>query len=179
MWRSIYVVVLILAGGLTPADAQSVKLEKRSVLGGKAVLLLPVSFELMDEERLRIKYPTKRPPKTVYTNRKGTVNVAINHTSTQMLPAHIPAVHKSVGSVIRKSYPSGQWYRNELVQIGGKRFFMFDFRSPAIDTEIRNLMVGTSFEGRLLLVTFNTVSKLESTWAPIGNRIINSIRIGG
>ena len=80
MWRSIFVSLVIFVGGLTPAGAQSVQLEERSVLGGKVVLLLPVTFELMGEEMLRLKYPAERRPTVVYTNPAGSVNVALNHT---------------------------------------------------------------------------------------------------
>jgi hypothetical protein len=58
-----------------------------------------------------------------------------------------------------------------------KPFFMLDLRTPAIDTEVRNLIIGTSFEGRLLLFTFNTIRELETTWIPVGAKILHSIRI--
>ena len=133
----------------------------------------------MGEEMLRLKYPSEQRPTVVYSNPTGSVNVALNHTGNPVRPADIPAVHEAVDSMFRNLYPSARWYRSELIQIGGKRFFMLDLRTPAIDTEVRNLMVGTSFEGRLLLFTFNAVRDLESAWVPIGTKILDSIRIGG
>ena len=159
--------------------AQPVQLEDRSVLDDKVVLLLPATFALMGEEMLRLKYPSERRPTEVYTNPAGSVNVALNHTSNPVRPADLAAVHGAVEATFKKLYPSARWYDSKLVQIGGKRFFKLDLRTPAIDTEVRNLIVGTSFEGRLLLVTFNTVRALETDWVPIDARILNSIRIGG
>ena len=38
-------------------------------------------------------------------------------------------------------------------------------------------MLGTSFEGRFLLITYNTTQDLEEEWMPIGNEIIASVAI--
>jgi hypothetical protein len=52
-----------------------------------------------------------------------------------------------------------------------------ELRTPAIDTEIRNIMLGTSLEDRLLLISFNVTTELEGEWLPTANRIIESVRV--
>ena len=39
-----------------------------------------------------------------------------------------------------------------------------------IPTEIRNLMVGTSLQGHLLLIRFNLTPQREARWLPTTNR---------
>jgi hypothetical protein len=131
----------------------------------------------MGEEMLRLKYPQERRPTVVYTDPTGSVNVTVNHTANPVRPTDVPAVHSAVESVFKNLYPSARWYGSRLFRIGGKPFFMLDLRTPAIDTEVRNLIIGTSFEGRLLLFTFNTIRELETTWIPVGIKILHSIRI--
>jgi hypothetical protein len=170
------VVALVLLGPVS-ASAQTANLETRRVLDGKVTLLLPVAFEVMGNDMLSIKYPAERRPTLVFTNPDGSVNVALNHTQNRAGPDDIPALLDAVTGMFRNLYPSARWYRSEVVQIGGRRFFLLDLRTPAIDTEIRNLMVGTSLDGRLLFITFNVTRELEAAWLAIGEAIIRSIRI--
>jgi hypothetical protein len=158
-------------------DAESISLQEKRFLDGKLILLIPISFAPMGEEMLKRKYPSKRRPTLVYTNLKGSVNVAINHTRNAVRPEQIPELHTAMESMFKRLYPSATWFRSELLELGGRDFFLLDLRTVAIDTEVRNLMIGTSVEGRLLMVTFNAIRALEDRWLSAGNRIIRSVRI--
>ena len=149
----------------------------RIVLGGKVEMLLPSSFEPMGEEMLRLKYPSRRAPTEVYTNETGSVNVALNHTKDRLKAEQIPPFHKSLEDIFRRLYPSARWYRSELTQINGRQFVLLGVRTPAIDTEVRNIMIGTSVDDRFLLISFNVVQELEDEWLAIGNKIIQSVKI--
>jgi hypothetical protein len=152
-------------------------LAEKSVLDGKVVLLVPVSFDLMSEEIMRTKYPAEQRPTIVYTNESGSVNVALNYTDTPLTIGQLPETHHAVESMFQNLYPSAEWFRSDLVEINGHPFALLDLRTPAVDTEIRNIMVMTPLEGQQLLVSFNTVSELEDEWVPIGNQIIDTIEI--
>ena len=89
----------------------------------------------------------------------------------------LDAAHKSVNATFKNLYPSAQWFRSEVRPINGRQFFLMELRTPAIDTEVRNLIVGTSLDDRLLMITFNVTKALEADWMPIGNKIIESIAI--
>ena len=49
--------------------------------------------------------------------------------------------------------------------------------TPAIDTQIHNVMYGTSVNGRFLLVTFDTTVEQSKEWLPIGKQIMSSLTI--
>ena len=51
------------------------------------------------------------------------------------------------------------------------------FETSTIDTEIRNILVGTSLQGRLLIVSFNVTKDLEEAWLPPADAIIQSLHI--
>ncbi len=177
MWRTVFGIFVVLFLGITSTAAETVRLEQRSILNGKIEILLPAAFKVMDKEMMQLKYPSERRPTIVYTNPAGSVNVAFNHTKSKISPEKIPAMHKYLESTFKNLYPSAKWFDSNLIQINGRRYLMLDVRTPAIDTEIRNMIVGTSFEGRLLLLTFNAVRALEETWVPVGTEIIQSIKI--
>ena len=159
------------------AQAQAPTLQRLAILGGRISLLMPADFKPLSEEMLKRKYPNANRPSVAYSNAATTINVAFDHTA-QSLPANqLDAAHQAVNSAFKNLYPSAQWFRSEIRPINGRQFFLMELRTPAIDTEVRNLIVGTSLDNRLLLITFNVTKALEADWMPIGNKIIESIAI--
>jgi hypothetical protein len=158
--------------------AQSgIQLEEKSLLDGRLLLSIPKSFGPMGEYMLKLKYPNERRPTIIFTDESGSVNVALNHTSNRITPTDVPQLRKQTEGVFKRLYPTATWFRNELKEIGGQQCFLFDFRTPAIDTDVRNIMIGMSLDGRLLIITFNATRALESRWVPVGNQIIQSVKI--
>ena len=52
-----------------------------------------------------------------------------------------------------------------------------DGEGKLIATEVRNMMVGTSVQGRLLLISFNVTKEHEAHWLTTAKKILYSIRI--
>lgn len=152
-------------------------LEERSVLGGKVVLLVPTTFKPMSEEMLRTKYPSERRPTLVYTNEAGSVNLALNYTRDRIPANQLAAFHKYMEGSFKKLYPSAEWFGSELRKINGREFFVMELRTPAVDTEVRNIMLGTSLDDRLPLISFNVTKELEKEWLPTADRIIESVKV--
>ncbi len=153
-------------------------LETRSLLGGAVEVLVPAGFDVMSDELLRFKYPSERRPTLVYTNAAGSVNLALHHTPTPLQPAQLAQVHAAMEAMFKQAYPSAVWFQSGLIEINGRAFFLIDFRTPALDTEVRNMLVGTALRGRLLLISFNATKGLEARWVPVGRQILASIRLG-
>lgn len=154
-----------------------VTLAERSLLDDRLTLLVPDSFTQMGGEMLRRKYPSERRPTLVLTNPEGSVNVAVNHTQDALQPSQIAEAHASLEQTFRRVYPSAQWNRSEVVSLGGREFFVLDLRTPGMDTEVRNIMAGTSLDGRLLVIAFNCTRELEPEWGEVGRRIVESAKL--
>ena len=170
-------VILTVAFACSLLNAAEPTFSEKAELGGKVRLLIPKTFQLMSEEMLKIKYPTERRPNIVYTNESGSVNVALNYTKNRMPAGQLAAFHKSMETALKKLHPSAEWFRSEVAKINGREFMVLELRTPAIDTEVRNIMLGTSVDDRLLLISFNVVKELEGEWLPAGNKIVESIHI--
>ena len=170
--------ILVLAttiAGAAPVMAEELVL--REFYDGSVTLLLPVSFQPMSEEMLRFKYPSERRPSIVYTDPKGAVNVALNHTNDKIPKDAIAETHKIMEQGFRNLYPSATWNRSEVLSKSGRSYFIMDLRTPAIDTEVRNIMFGSSLDGRLMQVSFNCTRELEPSWGEYGQRIIESVML--
>lgn len=166
--------------GLTAAAAPAqapVELVEHTALGGRVTLLAPASFGLMREEMIQRKYPAQQRPTEVLSDERGSVNVAFGHSQAAVTPAQIPAIGAAMEARIRSTYPSARWNRSEVIERDGRSYICFDFWSPTADGEVRNLMVATSVDGRLLVVSFNATREQESEWGPIGERIMSSLRV--
>ena len=161
----------------TPALAQD--LAPRTFFDGRLTMLVPVGFEPMSEEMLSFKYPHQRRPTLVLTNPGGSVNVALNHTQNKVLNDQVPEMHQAMDQMFRRLYPSAEWNRSETGQRDGMRYSTLDLVTPAIDTEIRNIILAVSLDGRMLLISFNCVRELEAKWASLGQQIVDSVHIAG
>jgi hypothetical protein len=172
----ILAVLAVLVVGLEVSGQEPI-LTQKSALGGRVSLLVPGDFALMAEELLRKKYPNTNRPSVVYTNATASINIALDHTVHPLPADQLAAAHESVRTSFKNLYPSAEWFRSEIRKINGRAFFLVELRTPAIDTEVRNIIVGTSLDDRLLMVSFNVTKALEKQWVPIGNRIIESIAV--
>lgn len=173
----------LLIAGLVALSAVSVRaqapaeLVEHTALGGRVRLLAPAGFGLMREEMIQRKYPTQQRPTEVLSDERGTVNVALGHSQAVVTPQQIPVIHPAMEARIRSTYPSARWNRSEVVERDGRSYVYMDFWSPTADGEVRNIMVATSVDGRLLVVSFNATRELEAEWGPLGERIMGSIRV--
>lgn len=173
--RTISVCVVLIASPALPADEP--ELEQYAFFEGKLSILIPKGFKPMDEETLKLKYPSAARPNLVYTNERGSVNVAINHTKSVLSPKQLAAFHKAAEAQYKKQYPTAKWFRSEIIEIHGKECVVLELRTPAIDTDIRNLILATSVDDRLMLISFNVTKELEDEWLKAGNKIIDSVKI--
>ena len=163
-----------------PALAQPAEaLTPKVLLGGTVQVLVPAGFAPMSQELLRVKYPSTRRPTLVYSNASGSINLALNHTANPLQPNQLAEMHQAMETMFKRLYPSAVWFQSGLKTINGRAFFLLDLRTPALDTEIRNLMVGTSLQGRLLLITFNVTQQHEARWLPTAQKILASIKVNG
>lgn len=162
---------------LTETTIAGVVLEPKEVLDGKVKLLLPKEFSIMGAEMLEAKYPAAQRPTLVFTNEKGTVNLAFNHTKSKVTAAQLPGLHRQMQSMVRPQISAENWLASEMVTLNELAWFRLDFRTQATDTVIRNVTLGTNLENRMLLVAFNVTESEEEVWFSIGQRMIESLRL--
>jgi len=159
--RLIALLSVILISWTTPI----IELEKRKILNDKVEILLPKEFDVMSEDMMKLKYPSERRSTLVYTNETGGINVAFNHTTSKATQQQIDAYKDSFIKMFKNLYPSAEWKETGAKEINGRKVGYMELITPAIDTEIYNLMFFTDLDGRLLLCTFNCVEKEQKNWA--------------
>ncbi|WP_226390529.1 hypothetical protein [Penaeicola halotolerans] len=165
--------VLVLSFMVMSFDTE---LKERKVLNEKITLLLPSDFTLMDESTLLIKYPnTANRPTEVYTNDKGSINIAFNHTSNPISEQELNQVQTAIKQQL--SATNGiEILKTDKLTSNNSEFLTIEFMSNAIDTKIYNKMFITVLDGKLLLGTFNCTMNDLDKWQPLSKQMISSIK---
>jgi hypothetical protein len=151
-------------------------LAQQTVLNGTLSLLLPGGFEPMSQQMLQTKYPGANRPTLVYSNSSGSINIAINHTQNAVQPNQLKELHQALDQATRGQVPDGNWRFSGFQTYAGREWVQLEFLSDAADTKIENVMVATSVDGRMLVVSFNVTQELAGEWLSVGKEIIKSIK---
>lgn len=139
---------------------------------GKFKLKIPIEFKIMKDEMIHIKYPNDNPPSLVYTNERGTINIAIVMNDVAMKDTEIEEYIKMMETTYKKytkDVSINFWERNRH-KIGE-----MEFVTQASDTEIYNHLIAFSVNNQLRLVNFNCTKEFMNEWQEVSEFIINSI----
>ena len=179
--QRIWLILTLMLGALVAqpaaADTSQIALARRLLLNNKVSILVPIDFNPLPDELVRVKYRSASPPSVVLGNDSGTVNLAMDLRQVTVGPTDIPQVHEQLKQGFRNLYPSAVWNKTELRKINGTEFAILDLFTPALDGEIRNVMAVTSLDNRLLVITFNCTKTLDSTWRKTAVKMLESIKL--
>ena len=156
---------------------QQSELVEKSVLGGELSILLPDYFNLMAKELVEIKYPSGNRPTEIYSDEQGGVSIGFSHTQNQMELEKLPELMPMFMEQFSNMYPTIKWGKTDIRKINGLNCVVLEFETPAVDTEIYNLMGITVLDGRMLIFTFNCIVPVRSEWEEKASQIINSIQV--
>lgn len=137
---------------------------------------IPRAFKIMDAESVEAKYPLKRGEDfRVYTNTSSGVNLTFERTDRRAMPEDLLAIK----AVLDKQFNQPGFYikRSEIKKINGRDFITMELTTPAIDSEIYNLIYITSSMDKLTMSTFNCPLDESHHWMKTAERILNTIEI--
>jgi hypothetical protein len=157
--------------------SKKVELEKRSIISDKVEILLPKDFTVMSEEMAKLKYPKERRPTLIFTDDEASVNVAFNYTVSKITDKEIGEFKALTKKNMENIYPSATWIKDDVVPINNKNVGILELTTPAIDTNIYNLMFFMELDGRILLASVNCTEEQMPEWQPIAHEIMESIKI--
>jgi hypothetical protein len=165
----------ILISFIATLGFSQVELISNSLLENKIELKIPADFKIMSEEMLVVKYPREERPGLVYTNDKGTINVAINLTKNPANQNNIKAYQEQAVESFKGLYPQAEWIDYGVMNINNKKVGFVEFINMAEDTDVYNMMFFTDLENQLLICTFNCTKKTMEKWKPVAKEIRASL----
>lgn len=159
---------------LNPVDLHYIPNE---CLDGMLTLSIPDMFRPMTDKEQEIKYPGGKRPHFAVTDDSTAINVTASYLDENAEPGQLYEYHMLFKQRVDTMRPDTEWVSHELTTVNERRSWISQFRQQLIDVEVYNMVLGTSVNGRVLLITFNMPSALEDKWVPIASQILNSAEI--
>jgi len=137
-----------------------------------------ITFFVLSASILSISFwQTTNRPTIVFTNESGSINVALNLTANSASQEHLPQFKEALHNTFKQAYPSATWKGSGINTINDKKVGYLEVVTPAIDTEVYNLIFFTDVNSKLLLCTFNCTLQYLEEWQSIGHEIMNSLKV--
>lgn len=150
--------------------------KEREIMKRQLFMWLPTTFELLSKEMARIKYPNENRPDVIFTNAATTVNVTFSYKKDSLKEGQEEAVRDSMEQVVHRVHPTSQTIEKQTTTAGEHKLAWFALITPAIDTEIYNLMFFTSLKGRLLMGACNCLKADQEEWKDLFVQMLASAR---
>ncbi|WP_046215136.1 hypothetical protein [Paenibacillus wulumuqiensis] len=153
----------------------SVPFHEASLLDHQINIHKPKLFRLMTEQEAAIKYPSERRPTLIYTNNNATINLTFNHTNSLLDYQEIEEFTQAMATILQANQPVRQWIGHGLYTAGEQQYGYCEFISPALNTDIYNLMFFASLQGKALVGGFNCIESDQTNWQPIAWAMLESL----
>ena len=145
---------------LSAACAQA---EIFSLDSGNVSFDAPDEFTELTSEDITLKFPSSRAPQFVVGNEERSTTIAYDWKQDRLLLSDLAQFKDAMVQMFNRIVPGIQWKEDEVVEINGREFVHLEFISSAVDTDIYNIMLATSYQDRMLVFNFNsTVSDFET-----------------
>ena len=146
---------------------------------------VPEDFTPLAEGQMLNRHVHFRQPLAFYTDPNNVVDLAFNQNPTRWREADLDILKDFYKSNILSLYDDVDFMREEVVDIRGKKFAVFEFVSAVKGDQnsIRNsgalkkytYIQYTIFNGTTLVCNMTTPANVQSRWAPTAAEVMNSI----
>lgn len=151
--------------------------EEKAFFDERLKLYIPADFTDMPQNLKEIKYPSSQRPQVVKTDETGAVNITFSRIDSDLREEWVKELTDGMKSVLRKTNPSNVFYSDGIEKAGDKNIGYFEFKSPALDEFVYNLMFFFELEGKTVMGTFSCLYKDYESWRDIAFQIIKTIRV--
>lgn len=144
-------------------------------LNDKLSMDLPNLLLEASKEDLVVKYGNQPKPTECYLSDDKTVCVSFNKTSNSVLESQLITLIPLFQKQFENTYPGIKWYKNELITIDSKKVIFLEFETSKAFGNIFQIIAVTSFENKMLTISFSCPKSMRKVWRKNGNRIIKSL----
>lgn len=162
--------------GKVLADGQVLEFREREIIKKMLWMWLPDGFGPLSGEMARLKYPNENRPDIIYTNPGTTINVTFSHKTDRLEEGQEEEIRDYMGEIVQRLHPSSEIIEKNTAEAENCRLAWFDFVTPAIDTDIYNIMFFTSLQGRLLMGGCNCLDEDKDVWKELFVQMLGTVR---
>lgn len=156
---------------------RSIKFKEIFVIDGKVSVLMPETFDLMEEEYVQMKYPANKGFDAVYSDDSTTINCTFLCNQTPVDDNELKELKDELVKIFREMHPKAEFYEEGVEVFTNKKVGFYDLLFDAPDGKIYNLIIVMELEGRLFMSNFNCTIDNVKYWKPILKGMMKSIKV--
>lgn len=148
---------------------------------------LPKDFILMSQTDLNSKYVSSKAPIAAYTDFSRTVDLGVNVAYSRWNQEDLEILKSFYKSTIMGLYDEVQFITEEVQEINGRDYAVFEFLASVSDDEgttINRSSISkfvrihyTIVKSKTVLLNFSCPGRQKDTWAPVAKEILESVKI--
>jgi len=149
----------------------------RTFESGRLSMMVPTALKPASEKLARLKYMGRVPAKNILTDANGAVNLVVRLGPKPFPAKAVPTMAPYARKTFARRKPGLVWHTADTRTINGRVYAFLEFTSPALDTKVRNLMLISSVDGLMLVISFNVTVARQANWLPMARKMIASVRV--
>lgn len=150
-------------------------------------MLLPQDFMPMSPQEINTKYVSAKAPIAAYSDYSKEVDLGVNVAYSQWNQEDLEIMKSFYKSNIMGFYSEVQFLTENIQEINGRNFVVFEFLGNVIDTEGTSITGGsitkfiriqyTIVQGKTVLFNFSCPGRFSDKWAPLVKEMMESVKI--
>lgn len=141
----------------------------------KMSILLPTDFQDMEDQVIRLKYPTLDRPQIIKTNPENNSDMTFTLIPEEVADEDILANKEAMKNAIKQVHPATVFYEDGLEDLNQTQVGYFTFTSYALGGKLYNLMLVTKVAKQLLVGIFNCANEEKEYWKSFAYQMMMSI----
>lgn len=137
----------------------------------------PADFIELSDEMISRKWPTNQAPQWAVGTENGTTTIAYDLKPHDISNAPFDQLLGQFEDLFDRMIPGIEWIESEVITIEGKEWIFMEMTSNAVDTDIHNIMLATSYESEMLVFNFNSTVEEFSKYEAELRESIETIRL--
>jgi hypothetical protein len=151
---------------------------RRRVLNDRLSILIPEDFTEMPEEFAKIKYPSGDRPKTIVSDERGAICFTFNTVDSPLENESTAELAEGMKGILQRLNPSYVFYGSGTIETKqGIQAGFTEYKSPALDDTVYNLMYFVPLDGITMMGTFSCPYGECEEWRLKTEEILSLIEI--
>lgn len=163
LWRPLLIASLAALVAHAGAEAQTSAGAQESgaritFADGRVSFVAPPGFSALTTDELAAKYPQSGAPRLAVGNARRTTSIAYDLLDQRAPSEDLDAARKFLADTYEKALPNVKWVGNEVRKVGSRTWAYLEFTANATDQELHNIVLVSTYDGRILMFNFNSTS---------------------
>lgn len=147
---------------------------------------VPTEFYTMEMQEARLKFVTAKAPLAVFSDANRSADISINYSSS-VWEGDLSVLKEFYKANLFTLYDTVNIVRDEITEIGGKRFISLEFDSSVYGAEggfrgnqsvSKHIWINyTLYDRRVLIFSVSVPKSEKSSWEDMALEVLSSVRI--